>query len=257
MRCEMSFSPLWPAMPPPCFTRATPGGKSSSSCTTRISSGLILKKPASIGTGGPLAFMNVCGRRSQAPGVPAPPGPASIRATSAWYFGSLRKCAPLAEAKRSTSQKPALCRVRSYSLPGLPRPTTRRIKAGYSEAGYSRQTIQSGCVRSFLLFLLAALVARLVGGRLLAAFGSGALRARLVGALGSLAFFRRGLLGGRHLGRRDHCRGGGFLFLGDERRDDDGPDHRGLVLVEDRLGALRQAPIGHVGRVARGRGAHG
>src|ERR1700704_5549023 len=180
MRCEMSFRPLCPAMPPPCLMRAIPGAKSSSSCTTRISSGLILKKPASICTARPLAFMKLCGRRSQAP-------LASWRPTSAWYFGSFLNETPLAEAKRSTSQKPALWRVRSYSLPGLPRPTRRRIKL-------------------LLLFLLAALVASLLG-RLVAGF----LGARLVAALGSsgrgsLAFLGRGsLLGGRHLGRR-HCR---------------------------------------------------
>src|SRR5215472_3325331 len=63
----MSFRPLWPAMPPPCLRRATPGAKSSSSCTMRTSSGLILKNPASICTGRPLAFMKVCGRSSEPP----------------------------------------------------------------------------------------------------------------------------------------------------------------------------------------------
>ena len=38
----MSLSPLWPPLPPPCLRRMPPGGRSSSSCTTRISAGAIL-----------------------------------------------------------------------------------------------------------------------------------------------------------------------------------------------------------------------
>src|SRR3954468_6022948 len=215
----MSFSPLWPAMPPPCLMRAVPGGKSSSSCTTRISSGLILKKPASICTARPLEFMKLCGKRSQAL--------LSMRPTSAWYFGSLRSGIELAAAKRSTSQKPALCRVRSYSLPGFPRPTTRRIKAGCSR-------------RSLLLFLLGlvALVAGLV--RTLLRCGPRGRR---------FAFLRRRrLLGGRHFGRRNNrC---GFLFLDDERRDDDRRHDRILGLVQHRLDALWQRQLARMDRLA-------
>src|SRR5688572_6654075 len=185
-------------MPPPCLTFATPGGKSSSSCTTRISSGLILKKPASIWTGWPLRFMNVCGSRSQPPPAARL---ASTRPTSALSFGSLRSTAPFAEAKRSTSQAPALCRVRSYSLPGLPRPTMRRINAQRSGS---------------LLLLLLALVR---SGRLVR-------RLRLVAGLGlvalgwrGLAFLRCGLFRGRHVRGGDGRRG--FLFLDDERGDHD------------------------------------
>jgi len=47
--------------------RAVPGGKSSSSCTTRISSAGILKNPASICTARPEAFMKVCGSTSHKP----------------------------------------------------------------------------------------------------------------------------------------------------------------------------------------------
>src|SRR4051812_26465264 len=220
----MSRKPLCPPMPPPCLMRATPGAKSSSSCTTRISSALILKKPASICTARPLAFMKLCGRRSQAPALPPV---LSRRATSAWYFGSFLKCTPCAEAKRSTSQKPALCRVRSYSLPGLPRPTTRRIKAGCSR-------------RSFLLFLLG-----------LVALGTGLVRTLLrCGPAGRrLAFLRRRrLLGGRHFGRRNNrC---GFLFLDDERRDDDRRHDGVLGLVQRRLHALRQRELARVDRLA-------
>ncbi|CSD40602.1 Uncharacterised protein [Vibrio cholerae] len=37
----VSLSPLCPPCPPPCLNFATPGGKSSSSWATMISSGLI------------------------------------------------------------------------------------------------------------------------------------------------------------------------------------------------------------------------
>ena len=83
----MSRRPLWPAMPPPCFIFAMPGAKSSSSCTTRISAAGILKKPASICTACPLAFMKPCGSTSQAPLF-------GMRPTSAWYLPSLRSATP-------------------------------------------------------------------------------------------------------------------------------------------------------------------
>src|SRR5437879_5672451 len=212
----MSFRPLWPAMPPPCLILAVPGEKSSSSCTTRISSGLILKNPASICTARPLAFMKLCGMSSQAP-------LGSCRPTSAWNLLSLRSTMPLAEAKRSTSQNPALWRVRSYSLPGLPRPTTRWIKAAPLFA-------------LLLVFLLGLLgLFRLLG--LLGGLRS-SLRSRLVTLGRRLAFLRRGsLLGRRYLGGRHHGGCGRFLFLGDQRRHGHGRDDRVLVLVQRRLDA--------------------
>ena len=69
-----------------------------------MSPGAILKKPASICTGRPLAFMKFCGSTSHAP-------LASCRPTSAWNFASLRSTVWVSAAKRSTSQEPALCRV--------------------------------------------------------------------------------------------------------------------------------------------------
>src|SRR5712664_96276 len=225
MRCEMSFRPLCPAIPPPCLMRAMPGAKSSSSCTTSISSCLILKIPASICTARPLAFMKLCGRSSQAP-------LASWRPTSAWYFGSFLNDTPFAAANFSTSQKPALWRVRSYSLPGLPRPTRSRIKL-------------------LLLFLLAALVARLLGGLVAGFLGAllGACSALGGSARGSLAFLGRGsLLGGRHI-RRRHCRRD-FLVLRDELRNDDRRHHGILVLVQRRLDPLRKGQVPHMDRMA-------
>src|SRR5688572_14568986 len=218
----MSFKPLCPAMPPPCFRRTVPAGKSSSSCTTSTSSGLILKKPASICTGCPLRFMNDCGRSSHEP-LPVLP-------TSALNLGSLRRTTPFAWANFSTSQKPALWRVRSYSLPGFPRPTTSLI---------------TWRLPLLLVFLL-ALLSRLLGG----------LRGRLLASLGRtlgrrFALLRLGgLLGRRNLRRRDRGGGsGGFLFLGDELRHDHRGDDGVLVLLEGKLDAFRQLQVARVDRV--------
>ncbi len=46
-----------PTMPPPRLSLATPGGRSSSSCATRIASGLMRKKLAKAATDWPLRFM--------------------------------------------------------------------------------------------------------------------------------------------------------------------------------------------------------
>src|SRR5690606_15382502 len=51
----------------------------------------------------------------------------TARPTSPKNFDSFAKLAPDCSAILSTTQKPALWRVRSYSRPTLPRPTTRRI----------------------------------------------------------------------------------------------------------------------------------
>src|SRR5580658_1120183 len=45
------------------------------------------------------------------------------RATSPWCRGSLRNVAPCRRASSSANWKPALCRVRAYSVPGFPNPT--------------------------------------------------------------------------------------------------------------------------------------
>ncbi|MNY43399.1 hypothetical protein D3C86_1783530 [compost metagenome] len=44
-----------------------------------------------------------------------------------WKRPSTRSVVPPMRASWSTSQKPALCRVASYSAPGLPRPTMSLI----------------------------------------------------------------------------------------------------------------------------------
>src|ERR1700756_3719746 len=49
--------------------------------------------------------------------------PIRARASSARWRGSLRNRAPCRPASSSANWKPALCRVRAYSVPGLPRPT--------------------------------------------------------------------------------------------------------------------------------------
>ena len=68
--------------------------------------------------GPPLRFMKLMGFRSHS-SFP------SIRtlASSPWWRDSLRNVPPLRRASSSANQKPALCRVRAYSGPGLPRPT--------------------------------------------------------------------------------------------------------------------------------------
>src|SRR6516165_2235900 len=49
--------------------------------------------------------------------------PMRARAASARWRGSLRNSAPWRRASSSRNWKPALCRVRAYSVPGLPSPT--------------------------------------------------------------------------------------------------------------------------------------
>ena len=63
----MSRRPLWPAMPPPNFIFASPGRRSSSSCTTRISSG-VMREEARRGGDRPARQIHV-GHRLQQPKV--------------------------------------------------------------------------------------------------------------------------------------------------------------------------------------------
>lgn len=127
--CLISLSPLWPPWPPPNLSLTVPGIKSSSSCTTRICSGGILKKWASAPSARPLAFMKVCGAASRI----SPPGNGA-RPTKAWKRGSGFKLAPSDCASLSNHQKPALCRVCAYSAPGLPSPAISRSGTGAGTA---------------------------------------------------------------------------------------------------------------------------
>src|SRR5918999_1014173 len=75
---------------------------------------------------------------------------AGTRAISPENRDSLRKDAPVVRATSSTHQKPALWRVASYFLPGLPRPTMsftkERSKGGYGpqlgEGRLRRETVE-------------------------------------------------------------------------------------------------------------------
>src|SRR5476649_1969324 len=72
--------------------------------------------------------MKVCGSSSQT-SWPA----MLVLATKALKRASLDSLQPRSLARLSTSQKPALWRVCSYSGPGLPRPTIRRMGMVYSQ----------------------------------------------------------------------------------------------------------------------------
>src|SRR5664279_2152543 len=114
----MSRSPLCPAWPPASFILASPGFRSSSSCTTRISCASMSKNRAIADTARPDRFMKVMGfARRRSPAL----------ATSAANFPSRANDAPSFAASASANQNPALWRVFAYSRPGLPSPTTRRM----------------------------------------------------------------------------------------------------------------------------------
>ena len=219
----MSFRPLWPAMPPPCLSFAVPGGKSSSSCTTRISSGSILKKPASICTGRPLAFMKRL--RQQQPG-------AAVRTsscpTSAWNFG------PCAARRRwpRRSARPARSR-RCGGCARTPCPDCRGRRRG----GSPRLTSCLSCRRPASR--------RACRRRLLGALRRRPSRRPCRRAFGSRFAFlgRRRLLGGRHFGRRAPLRQLRSSSSVISSGIDDGRDHRVLALVQHRLDALRQRQV--------------
>ena len=113
----MSLSPLCPESPPPNLSFTSPGGRSSSSCATRISSaGDAIEARERADRAAGLVHEGVgLEQPDVARPARAPPRP-----------GSAPRAASRARAARATSsthQKPALWRVASYFLPGLPRPT--------------------------------------------------------------------------------------------------------------------------------------
>src|SRR6185295_8190125 len=89
----------------------------------------------------PLRFMKVCGFTTATVLRPARPSP---RRRIPSRFHPVKR--PSFFVRRSTALKPALCRVSSYSEPGLPRPRT---------------TLASLTFLASLLALLAALLAAL------------------------------------------------------------------------------------------------
>jgi len=120
----MSVRPLWPPVPPPFFSFTVPGGRSSSSCTTSIWPGSMRWKCVNEATQRPLSFMYVSGLSSQNSWPPS-----STRVVQPENLDCFDHDARLRPAMASTHQKPALCRVASYFLPGLPRPTMRRMSS--------------------------------------------------------------------------------------------------------------------------------
>ena len=121
----VSRRPFWPPWPPSNFSRAVPGGRSSSSWASRHCFGLDLpvaqcrrhRRGREVHEGGRFQQPDVLARRCV------------IFAVSPCSFVSSPKRAPGFSASASINQNPALCRVRACSAPGLPRPTMRRSPA--------------------------------------------------------------------------------------------------------------------------------
>src|SRR5260221_1658028 len=190
---SMSRSPLWPAWPPPNFIFTLPGMRSSSSCTTRISSGAMAKKRADAATARPERFMNVIGFSSRT---------APAFATSPANFDSWTSDAPSFAASSSANKNPALWRVFAYSRPGLPSPATRRMGVfnvstrgcqKKKPASFSRASCDAAFWRRAwfplllpVVLLAVLLVVFLVDGLF------GALVGSLVARSGCFAFHRRG-----------------------------------------------------------------
>src|SRR5512143_3866004 len=115
--------PLCPPWLPRSRTRIRPRSRATSSRTTTRSCGPLPFRPRRRSTETPLRFMKVTGltRRASAP-------PISAQATHA-SATSLPFRTPARAASASTTMYPTLWRVRRYRSPGLPRPTTKRMRA--------------------------------------------------------------------------------------------------------------------------------
>src|SRR5690606_16388554 len=102
----VSRSPFWPPWPPSNFSRAVPGGRSSSAWATRDCSGSSFQYRSAAATDLPERFMNVAGlsRRTVRP-------PTLACAVSPNTLASTLKRTPRASATESMNQDPALCRV--------------------------------------------------------------------------------------------------------------------------------------------------
>src|SRR5690606_33962010 len=88
-------------------------------------------------------------------------------AVSPRSFDSMPKRAPSRCANASTSQNPALCRVRRCSAPGLPRPTMSRSPAIEASApGAARDHARAAPGSGLLLLVLLRRRCRRGGGRL-------------------------------------------------------------------------------------------
>ena len=113
----MLFSPLCPPEDPLFLTRILPSGRSMSSCTTTRSAIVALWYLTTGATESPERFMYVCGF-TRITGTPASV-PRAMRHLKARFASQV---APMRDAMRSTTSKPALWGVPAYSAPGLPSP---------------------------------------------------------------------------------------------------------------------------------------
>src|SRR5258706_543875 len=114
----MSRSPLCPPSDPCTRARNRPSGRFTSSVMTSKSGTSSLKYRSSPPTARPLRFTKVTGLASK-----VPPSPRFLTFAISASAGDASNEAPCRRAISSTTLKPTLCRVLSYSRPGLPRPT--------------------------------------------------------------------------------------------------------------------------------------
>src|SRR6476646_8482566 len=113
----MLFSPLWPPALPLARRRMLPNGRATSSTTTSRSFGAAQNGRRSQGLSTcPLRFMNVSGFTSRV----AAPFTVPLAVSASPSFRQAEKCHT--SARWSRTIQPTLCRVLSYSRPGLPRP---------------------------------------------------------------------------------------------------------------------------------------
>src|SRR6266478_6342908 len=119
----IDFKPLCPPALPRARKRIVPKGRARSSLIT--TSDLPTSASSSFASrqanASPLTFMNVCGFTSFDLWPSITPPPTSERHSRRFTV------TPSSAANLSTSRKPTLCRVHSYSLPGLPSPAIKYI----------------------------------------------------------------------------------------------------------------------------------
>src|SRR5882672_10971643 len=119
----IDFKPLCPPALPRARRRIVPKGKAKSSLMTisdlpaSASSSFAIRQASA----SPLKFMKVCGFTSFDRRPSIIPIPVNERHSRRFTV------TPASAANLSMSRKPTLCRVPSYSLPGLPSPTIKYI----------------------------------------------------------------------------------------------------------------------------------
>ena len=115
--------PLWPARPPPTLTRTVPGGQVELVVDDRPAARDRRCRSAARGaaTAWPVSFMYVSGKASTTRSAAEARPRRRARVVAAGLAACRRAC------RRASSRRPrspTLWRVRAYSLPGLPSPTT-------------------------------------------------------------------------------------------------------------------------------------